>query len=254
LLGSNLDNYIATPFTENNMDLYLIRSSIRNAVTDFLSNHRGTLLDIGCGKMPYKPLVLGHGERYRYVGLDIENHKYQQTATPDLFWDGVTIPLDDNSVDCVIATELFEHLPSPENVMSEICRVLRPNGHLFFTVPFLWPLHDLPYDEYRYTPSSLERHLKNSGFSAVSIKALGGWDACLAQMIGLWARRKPMSKAERAKVSSELFPYYQKLIELDERPEVFSEGQMITGLYGVATKPYSNFCETNLESQHTNGY
>lgn len=235
------DSYLCPSFTSENMDRYLIRTSILNEIKVFLSQHHGVLLDVGCGKMPYKPLVLEYGARYRYIGLDIENPRYQHDVKPDFFWDGIKIPLDNCSVDCAMATELFEHLPQPEQVMKEIWRVLKPDGHLFFTVPFLWPLHDLPYDEYRYTPFALERHLRNCGFDAISISSLGGWDASLAQMIGLWVRRKPMPEAERAKVSSELFPYYQKLIERDEKPEGFSEGQMITGLYGVAVKQCTDF-------------
>jgi len=89
-----------------------------------------------------------------------------------------------------IATEVFEHCPDPEIVMKEIWRVLKLGGILFFTVPFLWNLHETPYDEYRYTPFALKRHLTQSGFTEIEIKAMGGWDAALAQMLGLWVRRR----------------------------------------------------------------
>ena len=105
-----LNSYLAPPLTAENMDRYLIRSNILNATKDFLSQCNGVLLDVGCGKMPYKPLVLEYGDRYNYLGLDIENPRYQQEVKPDLFWDGTIIPLDDCSVDCAMATELFEKL------------------------------------------------------------------------------------------------------------------------------------------------
>ena len=53
----------------------------------------------------------------------------------------------------------------------------------------LWPLHDVPYDECRYTPFAIKRHLRNAGFEQFRLKPLGGWDASLAQMIGLWILR-----------------------------------------------------------------
>jgi len=239
---AELNSFISPPLTVENMDRYLIRASILNAIKEFLSQCNGTLLDVGCGKMPYKSLILGLEPRVRYIGLDIENSIYQQDVKPDFFWDGTKIPFDDCSIDCAMATELFEHLPEPDKVMKEIIRVLKPNGLLFITVPFLWPLHDVPHDEYRYTPFALERHLKNCGFDVISLKPLGGWNASLAQMIGLWTRRKPMPEEERARVSREIFPFYRKLIESDEKPEQFCEGQMITGLYGTAVKPGLNLC------------
>jgi hypothetical protein len=52
--------------------------------------------------------------------------------------------------------------------------MLKPGSLLFFTVSFLWPLHDVPRDAYRYTPFALERHLRNSGFAQIKLKALGG--------------------------------------------------------------------------------
>jgi SAM-dependent methyltransferase len=236
--AAELNSYISPPLTEENMDGYLIRSSVLHALKGFLSQCNGVLLDVGCGKMPYKSLIMGLDTKVsKYIGLDIENPLYQKETKPDLFWDGTIIPLDDCSIDCALATEVFEHLPDPEKVMREIGRVLKPNGILFFTVPFLWPLHNVPHDEYRYTPFSLERHLKNSGLDRINIRALGGWDACLAQMIGLWVSRKPMGKDEREKYAREFFPLYRKLIESDRAPIQFIESQMISGLYGTALKP-----------------
>jgi glycosyltransferase involved in cell wall biosynthesis len=232
--------FLNPPFTPENADLYLVRTSILRALGNFLPSCKGIFLDIGCGEVPYKAWILTRNyDITNYIGLDIENPLYQGHRKPDLFWDGKRIPLGDNSVDCAMATELFEHLPDPEQVMAEICRVLKPDGKIFFTVPFLWSLHTVPHDEYRYTPFSLERHLKNSGFSSINIKALGGWDASLAQVIGLWVRRKPMAEEQRKSLTEQFFPFYKQLIESDTLPEGFPEGQLITGLSGVACKPLS---------------
>ena len=231
------DNFLYPSFSPDNMDLYQIRTSILNALKEFLPKCKGILLDVGCGEMPYRPLILGQYENItQYIGLDIENPNYHRDSLPGIIWDGTQIPLDDCSVDCAIATELFEHLPSPELVMQEIHRVLKPNGLLFFTVPFLWPLHDVPHDEYRYTPFSLERHLTNGGFGSVEIKALGGWNESLAQMIGLWLTRKPMTEKVRQRYKKKLFPFYKTLLETKDVPESFTESQFITGLSGVAVK------------------
>lgn len=226
------------------MDRYFIRASILNALKEFLPRCSGLLLDIGCGEMPYRRLILELNKKIeRYIGLDIINPLYQQSCKPDLFWDGKSIPLADCSVNCAIATELFEHVTDIETTLKEIRRVLKPGGDLFFTVPFLWPLHDTPHDEYRYTPFSLRRHIQNSGFEQIQLQALGGWDASLAQMMGLWVRRSPMTHSERDQFTEDLFPFYQVLINRDLKnrrltyDEMLSKGCMVTGLYGTAIKP-----------------
>jgi SAM-dependent methyltransferase len=121
--------------------------------------------------------------------------------------------------------------------MREALRVLRPGGLLFFTVPFLWPLHEVPHDEYRYTPFALERHLRNAGFEQIKLRALGGWDASLAQMIGHWALRRPMSPRKRAILSRLALPIVRFLAGRDQPPREFGESSMITGISGTAIKP-----------------
>ena len=156
------------------LDIYAHRISIINSLWAELSELSGYLLDFGCGEMPYKSFILSHNSKItKYVGMDIRNPSYQTYAQPDIYWDGHSIPLDDYSVDCVIATELFEHLPHPEQVFREIHRVLKPHGLLFFTIPFLWPLHDVPNDQYRYTPFSLTRLLCSAGFTEINLKSMG---------------------------------------------------------------------------------
>ncbi len=223
--------------TPQNLDRYLVRSRIVEAMQVLRSRLSGTLLDIGCGQMPYKSLLTIRPSRVtRYIGLDLESNPIYANQ-PDITWQDGKIPLAADSVDCAICTEVLEHSPEPEAVLTEIHRVLKPDGLLFFTVPFLWPLHDVPYDEYRYTPFSLRRHLAAAGFGGIEIKAMGGWDASLAQMLGLWVRRRPMKGWARALLSfAAMFPMCW-LIRNDRRKNKdFNRSIMITGLSGTAVK------------------
>ncbi len=225
-------NPLCSPKT---LDLFIARRAILEALRNHLPYFHGTVLDIGCGYMPYKPLVLNPPSRAeKYIGLDLKDNAYQK---PDLQWDGRAIPLEDGSVDCALTTEVLEHCPDPDTVMRQALRVLRPGGLLFFTVPFLWPLHDVPHDEYRYTPFALERHLRNAGFGQIMLSALGCWDASLALMIGLWIRRRPMSQHTRAILSRLALPVVRYLAERDRPSHTFTESSMITGVAGTATKP-----------------
>jgi SAM-dependent methyltransferase len=240
-------DFLSLKIRIDNIDTFGCRKSILNSLKKNIPFFSGTLLDVGGGYMPYKSLLLQSPSQVeKYISLDLHDNIY---AKPDITWDGKHIPLPDSSIDCAIATEVFEHCPEPEIVMKEIQRVLKPGGILFFTVPFLWPLHDVPYDEYRYTPFSLERHLKNSGFENIQLQALGGWDASLAQMLGLWGRRrftssktqnilqKILKSTLRLFLSVILLPIVWLIYKLDRPPEEFQGNAMITGISGTARKP-----------------
>jgi len=45
------------------------------------------------------------------------------------------LPFDDAVFDCVICSEVLEHIPEHEKALSELVRVLKPQGHLVVSVP-----------------------------------------------------------------------------------------------------------------------
>jgi SAM-dependent methyltransferase len=227
-----LPNYLNPPASFYAIDTYIPRRSIVEALRAALPHFSGDVLDVGCGYMPYKPLLLAEPSRATsYLGMDLNQNLYQ---APDISWDGENIPRGDASFDSALATEVLEHCPDPGAVLREIARVLRPGGFFFFTVPFLWPLHDVPYDHFRYTPFALERLLKNAGFGRLEIHALGGWDASLAQMLALWLRRRPMPSLLREPLSLALAPLVRWLYRRDAPPKSFDKSVMLTGLAGCA--------------------
>ena len=232
------DNFINIPFRMGNLDRYFVRVSILKAINSSLIHFKGELLDIGCGKAPYKKYLLENSKITNYAGLDIENALvYDASVKPDFTWDGIKMPFENAQFDTTFGTEVLEHCPRPENILNEVNRVLKPGGVFFFTVPFLWPLHEVPHDEYRYTPFALRRLLAETGFVNIDIKATGGWHASMAQMLGLWVKRAPLGTVKRALLTFILKPVIKYLIRIDKYAKAdFHESQMITGLYGVAWK------------------
>ncbi len=230
-----LSDFTAPRFTASNLDRFLARAAVLRGLKQALPHFSGTLLDVGCGYMPYKAVVLNPPSRATaYIGLDMPPSETYNNS-PDVVWNGREIPLPDNAVDCAMATEVLEHCPEPESVLREVARVLKPGGPLFFSVPFLWPIHDAPHDEYRYTPFSLRRHFENAGYQQVEIAPTGGWDASLAQMLGLWVRRRPMLRINRNVLSLLAKPLVWLLARMDKLPSL-DAATMITGLSGTARK------------------
>ncbi len=198
----------------------------------------GRLLDAGCGKMPYKEHILSYSSVSEYTGLDIENAlEYDADIKPDFYWNGVEMPFEDESFDSCLATEVLEHCFEPQILIDESYRILAKGGYLFFTIPFVWPLHEVPYDAHRYTPWGIQHYLNKAGFSKVVIMPSGGWHAFLGQSLGLWFKRSALPNSYLRLLGPLIKPIMLQLFKMDKKLNVdFKEGQMITSILGYAIK------------------
>ncbi len=225
--------YLEPTLNDRALSVYPVRTAILGAVRECLPDFSGELLDVGCGIMPYRELIREANPAVTsYTGLDLAASEVHDTSIADLHWDGQRIPLPDDAVDTVIATEFLEHSFEPVAVLAEIGRVLRPGGLFFFTVPFVWPLHEVPNDFARYTPFGLERLLGDAGFDSPRIRSLGGWHAAMAQMrSNLGAARIDPKLARR--LARAVIP---RLLKADTADHDFGHHCMVSGLYGTARK------------------
>ena len=143
---------------------YTVRKELYQGIKDNSPYLKGKLLDFGCGSKPYKKLF----NVEEYIGLDIEesghNHDNEEI---DVFYDGKTIPFDDNCFDSIFSSEVFEHVFELETILKEINRVCKPNGHLLITLPFVMCEHEIPFDYGRYTSFGIKHLLEKNGFEIV---------------------------------------------------------------------------------------
>jgi SAM-dependent methyltransferase len=84
----------------------------------------------------------------RLIGFDI----YASPLT-QFIADAHRIPLAAASVDGVIVQAVLEHVLDPAQVVTEIHRVLRPDGLVYAETPFMQQVHAGPYDFVRFTGS-----------------------------------------------------------------------------------------------------
>lgn len=225
-------------YTYDNMEVYhhlVQKRKLINRIAE--KEFVGDVIDIGCGIMPYKELVLSKENIKSYLGVDIYNPGYQKEKKPDVFWDGKNIPLDDDLFESAMLIEVLEHVPNPQKVLNEVARVLKTKGKLLITVPFLWNIHDAPNDEYRYTPYSLKRLVNNAGFEILVMERFGGWHGSFATMLALFIKRG-MSRKIKKPLGYLAMPLITWLHKKDDKYDKtdFSNGQMITGIWCVVEK------------------
>lgn len=219
-----------------NVDHWIVRSSIITELRSVYPQLHGRLLDVGCGRMPYRAEIERSTRVTEYVGLDIASTLgYDQTLRPDVTWDGVTMPFSDASFDCAVATEVFEHVPDLGVLLSEVHRVLRPGGVLFFTTPFLWPYHDTPHDMQRWTSFGLVRQLQLREFHDVKVVSVGNWHSAVAQMLGLWVTRSGLPRVVRGLVRRPVY-WLQRVLMQFESTSPDTDNAMPRLLVGTAVK------------------
>ena len=75
----------------------------------------------------------------RVIGIDYDRHSIQRNR---MIQNGVvadvhSLPLADNSVDCIVSVDTIEHVHRPQEFLRECHRVLVPGGQAVFTTPCL---------------------------------------------------------------------------------------------------------------------
>ncbi|WP_426112271.1 class I SAM-dependent methyltransferase [Pseudomonas sp. DSP3-2-2] len=76
-----------------------------------------------------------------------------------------------NHFDGVTAFSVFEHLMMPWKVMIEINRIMKPGGIGLFTTHQTWPMHDQPWDFWRFSDESWKALInKPLGFEIVETR------------------------------------------------------------------------------------
>lgn len=145
---------------------FFARRGLVKSIKQVSGQINGRMLDVGCGSKPYKELF----SFTEYIGIDIENPGHDHSREDvDIFYDGKVIPFVTGSFDGVITNQVFEHVFTPAQFLGELNRVLKTNGALLLTVPFVWDEHEQPNDFARYSSFGLRYLLEQNGFEVISI-------------------------------------------------------------------------------------
>lgn len=162
---------------------YFIRDGLYKSISRLAPEIKGDVLDFGCGSKPYESLF---ANATSYVGVDIKvsGHDHRNSKI-DIFYDGKILPFADDHFDSAVCFEVFEHVFNIDELITEIRRVLKPDGKLLISIPFAWDEHEAPYDFARYTSYGIKHILERNKFEVVEMVKTTTYILALCQLF-IW--------------------------------------------------------------------
>lgn len=170
---------------------YFIRQGLLQQIRALAPRLSGRLMDFGCGAKPYQSLF----SVAAYIGVDYENpghpHLNEQI---DVFYDGKTIPFENDHFDSVFCSEVFEHVFNLPDILKELNRVLKPGGLMLITCPFAYCEHEVPHDFARYSSFGIRHLLQEHGFEIVEQHKTGNSVQTIHQLLQIYLHQHVVAK------------------------------------------------------------
>ncbi|MBN1996019.1 class I SAM-dependent methyltransferase [candidate division KSB1 bacterium] len=88
---------------------------------------------------------------YHYIGVDM-----REGPGVDVVLNLHHIDLPGQSVGTVLCLDTLEHVACPHLALQEIYRILKPSGMVVISSVMDLPIHDYPYDYWRFTPEAFK--------------------------------------------------------------------------------------------------
>ena len=141
---------------------WLMHGDKEKFLAEVAGSLRGTVLDIGCAHKTSKKYL---DKDVQYIGLDYYTAQTMYSSRPDIYANAENLPFAAKSMDAILLLDVLEHVADPGLCMQEIERVLAAGGKLVLNVPFIYPVHDAPFDFQRWTQHGLQALLAKQGLS-----------------------------------------------------------------------------------------
>lgn len=145
-------------------EFFIIKSRISKLVKSNFADKNESVLDLGCGDEPYY-----HNE----IAGKLFCFDIRKTRTSNVVGNANSLPFKNSSFDSVISINSFYYFDNPFASSKEVGRVLKKNGKFVLVMPFIYPIHDVPHDKYRFTEFGIRELLKND-FTIKEVKTIGG--------------------------------------------------------------------------------
>ncbi len=114
-----------------------VREYIKSVVPKNIQN----ILDVGCGSAWCAKIFCNQGVEVVSLDITVKNTSEALKRYPfdnhyAVVADAFNLPFQKQSFDCIIASEIIEHVPQPDKFIESLFKVLKPNGKLIITTPY----------------------------------------------------------------------------------------------------------------------
>jgi len=126
------------------------------------------ILELGHGNAGHVEFIFEQGENLKYYGLEMSELMFQEARQINRnfvsqkqaffsLYDGNVIPFQDNFLDKIFTVNTIYFWQEPEKLLSEIYRVLKPNGVFCITFAEESFMKTLPFTQYEFKLYSSEK-------------------------------------------------------------------------------------------------
>jgi ubiquinone/menaquinone biosynthesis C-methylase UbiE len=114
---------------------------VREFVISKIPRDANSILDVGCGSGWVAKEFLPKGKQVYSLDISVTNPSIVRKLYPNEKHFGVAadsfyLPFSNDSFDCVIASEIIEHVFDPAGFIKELFRVVKKGGDLIITTPY----------------------------------------------------------------------------------------------------------------------
>lgn len=145
---------------------------------------RGTVLDVGCGRQPYRHLFTTVDI---YIGMDLPSAPAD--APVDVYGTVEMLPIRTTCIDTVLCVQVFDFMWQPHRCFQELARVLRPGGRLVMITSQANREHDAPHDLFRVTRHGLSRLAQAAGLEVERLQPRRGFWVMIGHSCSLYLWR-----------------------------------------------------------------
>jgi hypothetical protein len=162
----------------------IIRDFVLKALNNYPAITIGArALDIGCGEQPFRGDIENAG--YRYLGMDVAQNAKRNVD----HLGAIDAPLSasveaSEKVQLLLCTEVLEHVADWPLAFTNMRALCVRGAICIISCPFMWELHEEPYDFWRPTLHAIELLAHGSGFECIELRKGGSTGEVISTVLG----------------------------------------------------------------------